>query len=91
MESDSAILVQALKTSEYDLSEIGTLLREARSSCILNFDVFEFDFCRRECNKVAHELAQYGARVGLPISEWIEHVPKFVSVLVTSDGAELMV
>ena len=87
MESDSAILVQALKTSEYDLSEIGTLLREARSSCILNFDVFEFDLCRRECNKVA----RYGARVGLPISEWIKHAPEFVSVLVASDGAELMV
>ena len=44
-ESDSSTLVQALKTTDYDLSEIGVLVRDARSSCILNFDVFEFLFC----------------------------------------------
>jgi hypothetical protein len=39
-ESDSSTLVHALKTLTYDLSEIGVLLRDAKSTCTLHFDVF---------------------------------------------------
>jgi hypothetical protein len=52
VESDSSTLVLALKTSDYDLSEFGVLLRGIRSSCILHFDDFEFCFYRCDCNKV---------------------------------------
>jgi hypothetical protein len=62
--------------------------RSTKSSCTLHFDDFEFCFCWRDCNKVAHEFAQYGVRAGLPISEWIEHSLDFVSGLVASDSAE---
>ena len=47
-----------------------------------------------ECNKVAHEFAQFGLKASLSISEWIEHamvfvLGVFVSGLVASDSAEL--
>jgi hypothetical protein len=60
-ESDASNLVQGLKSSDYDKSEIGVLVKEARSSCILNFASFEFAFSRRSCNNAAHELAKLGA------------------------------
>jgi hypothetical protein len=44
VESDSSTLVLALKTSDYDFSEFGVLLRGVASSCILHFDDFEFSF-----------------------------------------------
>jgi hypothetical protein len=60
-ESDSSTLVNALNGKEYDRSEIGVLIKEARSICRTNFECFEFFFDRRACNAVAHELAIYGA------------------------------
>jgi hypothetical protein len=62
-ESDNQTLVNALKTSSFDLSDIGILLREIRSVRIASFESFEFKFSPRSCNKVA----QYGtlsAQVG---------------------------
>jgi hypothetical protein len=80
LESDSSTLVHALKTFGYDLSEFGVLLRDIRRSYIIHFDEFEFCFCHHDCNKVAHEFAQYGVRAGLPISECIEHSLDFFLV-----------
>lgn len=63
-ESDSQVLVKALKSDDYERSMIGVLLREIRSLCFANFDSFDFGFCSRDCNKVAHELAAYGVLYG---------------------------
>ena len=71
-ESDSQVLVSALCSAEYDRSDFGVLVREARSLCILNFDSFEFSFCRRVCNKVAHAIAEHGYRTSLPAPAWAE-------------------
>ena len=38
LKSDASSLVQALKSNDYDKCEIGVLVMEARSLCILNFD-----------------------------------------------------
>lgn len=71
-ESDSSILVNALNSGEYDCSTIGVLLRESRSLCFANFESFAFGFCKRDCNKVAHELAAYGYRAGDVVSSWLD-------------------
>jgi hypothetical protein len=86
-ESDSLNLVNALKSREHDLVDIGVLYREARSLCTLAFDSFEFSFCRCLCNKVAHAIAQHGRELGVVDSLWSEVTPAFVSVLVASDIA----
>jgi ribonuclease HI len=86
-ESDSLNLVNALKSGDADLSDIGVLYREARSLCVLAFDAFDFRFCRRSCNKTAHAIAQHGRDVGVQNLLWLEDAPAFVSVLVASDLA----
>jgi ribonuclease HI len=86
-ESDSLSLVNALKTGDADLSDIGVLFREARSLCVLAFDAFEFRFCRRSCNKVAHAIAQHGKTLGVQNLLWLDDEPDFVIGLVASDLA----
>jgi hypothetical protein len=86
-ESDSLNLVNALKTGDYDMADIGVLFREARSLCTLAFDAFDFTFCRRSCNKAAHAIAQHGKELGAMNSVWLEDAPAFVSMLVASDLA----
>jgi hypothetical protein len=54
------MLVNALQTRSCNLSEIGVLIRDRRSVCIGSFDSHEFSYCPRDCNRVAHELAQFG-------------------------------
>lgn len=87
LESDSLPLVQALNSGDSDRAELGVLFQEARSRCILCFDDFEFVFCRRGCNSVAHALAQFGYDAAVPSTVWMEHMPDFVNVLVASDSA----
>jgi ribonuclease HI len=86
-ESDSLNLVNALKSGDHDMADIGVLYREARSLYTLAFDSFEFSFCRRLCNKVAHAIAQHGRELGVVNSSWSEDASAFVSALVASDIA----
>ena len=67
------------------------LFGEARSLCFANFDRFEFVFCCRTCNSVAHALAQFGFHAALPSIVWKEHLPDFVSSLGASDVAARVV
>ncbi|KAK1628050.1 hypothetical protein QYE76_002365 [Lolium multiflorum] len=86
-ESDSLTLVQALNTSSHELSAIGVILREARSNCIAAFDSFDFIFCPRKCNRIAHTLAQYGLRAEDECVGWADVAPPIVSDLVASELA----
>ena len=71
-ESESSVLVNALNSDEYDRSTIGVLLRESRSIFFGNFESFAFSFCKRDCNKVAHELAVFGYEAGGVVSLWLD-------------------
>jgi ribonuclease HI len=86
-ESDCKVLVSALKEHTHDFAEIGVLMREARSNCTQAFNLFNFIFCRRECNKVAHSLAQFGYSAEVECSGWTDEVPPFISDVVSSDLA----
>jgi hypothetical protein len=66
---------------------IGILLREARSNCISSFDSFEFSFYPRQCNNVAHSLAQHGFRAEDECVGWADVAPPFVSDMLASDLA----
>ena len=57
LESDASNLVHSLKSNDFDRSAIGVMAKEARSLCLLNFDIFQFSFARCACNSTAHELA----------------------------------
>jgi hypothetical protein len=85
-ESDSKVLVDALNSDSHELSEIGVLLREARSLCISSFDLFSFKHCRRVCNKIAHILAKFGSQTEEECVGWTDVAPDFLSDLVASES-----
>ncbi|RLN16079.1 hypothetical protein C2845_PM02G03340 [Panicum miliaceum] len=58
LESDSLVLVDALKTDKHNQSLGGPLFREARAEMRLSFAVAHINFRPRSCNMVAHELAR---------------------------------
>jgi 3-deoxy-D-arabino-heptulosonate 7-phosphate (DAHP) synthase len=65
------------------------LLQEIRSNCIRDFDAFEFSFAVRNCNKVAHSLAKYGADIEDECVGWADDPPQVVSDLLASEFAAL--
>ena len=85
LESDCLMMNSALKSRDYDTTELGVLFREARSVCHASFGSYEFMFCHRECNRVAHSVAQFGLRAAGPFSVWAAEAPDFVSVLVDTE------
>uniref|UniRef100_A0ACD6AMS5 Uncharacterized protein n=1 Tax=Avena sativa TaxID=4498 RepID=A0ACD6AMS5_AVESA len=87
-ESDCTTLVASITDSTLDLSENGVMMREAWSLRILHFDSAKFIFCRRDCNKLAHYLAQFGFQDAAVSSMWKDTAPDFVNVLLASDLAE---
>lgn len=78
-------MVFALNGREYDGAELGVLFREARSLCHASFVSYEFKYCRRDCNMVAHTLARFGLSADAPLSFWAGDAPSFVSVLVNTE------
>uniref|UniRef100_A0A453M720 RNase H type-1 domain-containing protein n=1 Tax=Aegilops tauschii subsp. strangulata TaxID=200361 RepID=A0A453M720_AEGTS len=63
VETDAMLLVQAIKTSNFDLSPNGVLFREIKAFTTLNFSDFSIINCPRACNKVADVLALYGSKM----------------------------
>jgi hypothetical protein len=59
-ESDSMVLVKALKSPDYDLSAGGTLFREAKFLVDTQFISFNVNYVPHFCNVCAHELACCG-------------------------------
>ena len=86
-ESDCLTMISALKGRGYDAAELGVLFREARSLCHASFVFSEFMFCPRNCNHVAHALAQFAMGAAEPLHVWANVAPDFVSVLVNADMA----
>lgn len=74
-----------LASTDYDLSRQGVLIREPKFQLICNFIDFKVLHCPRTCNRVAHDLASFGAqleRAGVML--WPDSVPACVQTLVVS-------
>jgi hypothetical protein len=76
-ESDSNTLVTTIQSRSYDLADIDVLFWEVRSNCIGSFDVFEVSFVPRSCNKIAHELVQFGRLAEEGCLGWADIVSDF--------------
>ena len=79
LESDSMVLVKALKSPDYDLSARGTLFREAKFLLDTQFISFDVNYVTRSRNVCAHELARCGLLWDPDQSYvWINPLPEFV-------------
>jgi ribonuclease HI len=87
IETDSLNLVSALKGTDFDLAPEGVLFRDIKSFIRLNFGTLEIDYAPRTCNKVAHQLAAYGARHELDRAIWVDTMPYDVMCVATSEFA----
>ena len=87
VETDSLVLVQAIKYSSHRLAPTGGLICEIQSLLASNFTAFVVEFVPRTCNRVAHALAAIGCKCPQGTSLRWENVPSFVEDLVTSDRA----
>jgi hypothetical protein len=91
VESDSQNLIKAIQGKEFDLAPEGVLYRDIRAFISLNFSSVVFSFTPRECNKVAHALAAFGASQRGSRLVWPEDLPNSVRVLTASDLAESLI
>ena len=62
--------------------------RDIRQFIRLSFNIVNYVFAPRDCNKVAHALAALGSNGQVPHRLWMEAVPNNVCVLMASDVAE---
>jgi hypothetical protein len=87
IESDSQNLICAIQSKDYDLAPKGIIYRDIRLSLSLSFDSVYYSSIPRECNKIAHCLAAYGADKQDCRSLWSELLPDDVGVMVASSLA----
>jgi ribonuclease HI len=87
LETDSTNMVRAIETKEFDRVPEGVLYRDIKVFIQLNFQFVHVVSCRRNCNKVAHDLANAGARGAEPCRLWLDDVPEDVMMLVASESA----
>lgn len=85
-ETDCVILKHALANMSLDNASYGVLVREARYLLRLNFIDYSVEYCPRDCNKPAHELASLG--LGSVYGDhmlWLSDYPSSVTRLVAGD------
>ncbi|XP_038704726.1 uncharacterized protein LOC120000672 [Tripterygium wilfordii] len=84
IESDSHVLVNAIRSEAYELAPFGHILDDIRSliSCIGSVSL---RYTRRLCNRVAHKLARNSINFDCPM-RWIGECPDFILSAVIHDS-----
>ncbi|WVZ95969.1 hypothetical protein U9M48_041787 [Paspalum notatum var. saurae] len=86
VETDSASLVEGLKTNAFGQAPCGVILKEIKELCRLHFDSVEVMHAPRSCNRCAHKLAKLGiSRDPDQSIVWSDPLPDSVSVFVLGD------
>uniref|UniRef100_A0A8I6WVG6 RNase H type-1 domain-containing protein n=1 Tax=Hordeum vulgare subsp. vulgare TaxID=112509 RepID=A0A8I6WVG6_HORVV len=86
IEIDAQMLVKAISSADLDLSPNDVMLREIKVQVFLHFNSFSMSYCPRTCNKVAHALASFGAKVVVESQVvWPGRVPTSARDLVAND------
>jgi ribonuclease HI len=88
IETDSQLLVQALKNNDDDFGPCEVLIKEIKETLYLNFICFSVEYCPRAFNSVADALAAFGSKLRDETQTvWLGHAPDFVLVHVNIDVA----
>ncbi|TVU48485.1 hypothetical protein EJB05_08123, partial [Eragrostis curvula] len=65
LETDAAVLGNALRTNDMDRSPLGCLFRQIKAMLAEHFESVDVHVCPRECNRVADSMASYGGQQGV--------------------------
>uniref|UniRef100_M8BSG8 Uncharacterized protein n=1 Tax=Aegilops tauschii TaxID=37682 RepID=M8BSG8_AEGTA len=85
-ETDSTQLWRAVNSNEYDLANLGAIIRSITFQLSVEFSSARVVSCPRACNRVAHVLAAYGVNLGAEMCEtWLGQLPDFVLNYVMGD------
>ena len=85
LETDSLVLVKALRDDTEFLSAVGLVLDEIRNKDNF-FNELHYSNVKREANNVAHKLARHAIYV-LDFAVWMEDVPSLLFPSVLADIA----
>lgn len=85
LETDALMLQQELASKEYCAKPEGGLVQELKVIVSTIFSFFVCSFKRRECNQVAHALAELGYACSEGEELISSSVPDIVNIFVTAD------
>lgn len=87
LETDAAMVVQAVRTVDYDRCSASSLIWELIDLLASNFVSFSVNQIPRSCNGVADSLAALGASLSLGAEPVMDSIPNCIRVLVANDLA----
>jgi ribonuclease HI len=87
LETDASMVVQAVKSSDYDRSSAGGLIWEMNDLLASNFASFAVNHIPRSCNMVADSLAALGASLSVGAVPVMDSIPSCIRRLVANDLA----
>lgn len=85
LETDAAVIAEALRNKGVDRSVLGTLIDEIKSLMYYEFAVCSIFHVPRACNAVADTLAAIGLNCMDGSRLWYDSVPDSVALLVSGD------
>ena len=78
--------MRAMNSKDHDLANLGAIIRSIKFQMHVGLSVSSVVSCPRDCNRVAHVLAAYGAHLGVDVCEtWLGQLPDFVLDYVKGD------
>ena len=85
-QTDSMLLASALNMHGRDTSQWASTLNELKVHLLMWFSRCDVSSCKREANKVAHELAKIGKSCNMNEAfVWEDDVPSHVAAVVVGD------
>jgi ribonuclease HI len=87
LETDASMVVQAVKSSDYNRSSAGGLIWEMNDLLASNFASFAVNHIPRSCNMVADSLAALGASLSVGAVPVMDSIPNCIRRLVANDLA----
>ncbi|KAM3209402.1 hypothetical protein ACQJBY_063846 [Aegilops geniculata] len=88
LETDAAVLKQAITSDLYDYSSLGVMFKEIRAVMQSSFQSCKVETCPRACNISAHCLAAHGVTMERRSYQiWLDPLPRDVKNRVAGESS----
>ncbi|XBI85627.1 hypothetical protein VPH35_093751 [Triticum aestivum] len=88
LETNAAVLKQAITSDLYDYSSLGVVFKEIRAVMQSSFQSCKVETCPRACNIPAHCLAAHGVTMERRSYQiWLDPLPRDVKYLVAGESS----